>query len=148
MMGFIKAVLLVLLAAASPPAKQANVPEQAARYAECRIIPAPIVEAPPVEAPENECRYIGDWTVTAYCPCSACNGGYTGTASGAPLTPYRTAASNSLPFGTRVLIGDSVWCIEDTGYSPYGDAWIDILLPTHEEALAWGVRTVSVYIVE
>lgn len=104
----------------------------------------PVVEEEPYF---EQYTYIGEWTVTAYCPCAQCNGGYTGTASGAPLTPYWTAASNSLPFGTQLLIGDSVYCVEDTGYSPYGDNWIDILFATHDEALAWGVRTVSVYIV-
>lgn len=90
-------------------------------------------------------EYLGDWTITFYCCGPCCNGSYTGTASGAPLTPWHTAACTALPFGTRVYIeGVGEFTIEDTGVS---GAWIDCCVGSHDEALALGMRTAAVYIV-
>jgi len=94
---------------------------------------------------EHDLVYIGEWTATGYCPCEVCNGGYSGTASGAPLTPYWTVACNSLPMGSILVIDGQQYQVQDTGWSPYGDQWLDICFGSHEEAYAWGVRTVSVY---
>ena len=90
---------------------------------------------------------LGDWTITAYCPCAACCGQWaTGwTASGTIATAGRTVACNCLPFGTRLLIGGQEYVVEDTGWSPYGEAWIDIFFNTHEEALAFGEKVMEVY---
>lgn len=90
-------------------------------------------------------EYIGDWTVTFYCTDHCCNGQYTGTASGAPLTPWRTAACTALPFGTVVYIeGVGQFVIEDTGVS---GNWIDCCVDSHQQALDLGMRTAAVYIV-
>ncbi len=93
--------------------------------------------------------YLGTWTATAYCSCPICCGDYsTGyTASGTLATEGRTIACNSLPMGTQVLIDGNTYTVEDTGYSPYGDAWIDIFFESHDSALAYGVRPVDVYLV-
>ena len=93
--------------------------------------------------------YLGEWTITAYCPCSTCCGAWaTGcTASGEPATAGHTVACNILPFYTHVMIDDVVYTVEDTGSTEYGDAWIDVFFNTHEEALAFGVQTKSVYLV-
>lgn len=89
--------------------------------------------------------YLGDWTITFYCTGSCCNGQYTGTASGAPLTPWHTAACTALPFGTVVYIeGVGQFVIEDTGVS---GNWIDCCVDSHQQALDLGMRTASVYIV-
>ena len=87
--------------------------------------------------------YLGEWTITFYCPCSICNGSYTGTASGAPLTPWHTAACGSLPFGTRVYVeGIGEFTVEDTGVS---GEWLDLCVESHDQALALGMRTAAVY---
>lgn len=92
--------------------------------------------------------YLGDWTITGYCPGACCCGEYASgyTASGTLATAGRTIACNSLPFGTRLMIDGVVYTVEDTGYSPY-EPWADIFFDTHEEALAWGLQTKEVYLV-
>lgn len=92
--------------------------------------------------------YLGDWTITAYCPCEICCGAYSSgyTASGTLATAGRTIACNELPFGTQVMIDGCIYTVEDTGWSPYGQ-WIDIYFDSHDEALAYGMRTKEVYLV-
>lgn len=97
-------------------------------------------------APEPE--YLGDWTVTAYCSCALCCGEQDmETASGRSPIAGHTAACNILPFYTRILIDGIEYEVEDTGYTEYGDYWIDIYFDTHEEALAYGVQTREIYLV-
>lgn len=94
--------------------------------------------------------YLGTFTATAYCACPICTGAYsTGyTASGTLATEGRTVACNILPFGTQIYIeGYGYYTVEDTGWSPYGDAWLDIFYSSHDSALAFGVRNVEVYLV-
>lgn len=98
---------------------------------------------------ESGLTYLGDWTITAYCPCESCCGAYSSgyTASGTLATAGRTIACNILPIGTQVMIDDCIYTVEDTGWSPY-EQWIDIFFDTHEEALAYGVQVREVYLVE
>lgn len=100
--------------------------------------------------PEEQLTYLGNWTITAYCPCEECCGpwasGY--TASGAPAVAGHTVACNILPTGSRILIDGVEYTVEDTGWSPYGDEWIDIFFYTHEEALNFGIKEMEVYLIE
>lgn len=93
--------------------------------------------------------YLGQFTATAYCSCEICCGEYASgyTASGTLATEGRTVACNSLPFGTQLMIDGVIYTVEDTGYSPYGEAWLDIFFDSHESALAFGLREVEVYLV-
>lgn len=93
--------------------------------------------------------YLGQFTATAYCACQECCGEYSSgyTASGTLATEGRTIACNSLPFGTEVMIDGNIYVVEDTGWSPYGDAWLDIFFADHDSALAYGMRTVDVYLI-
>lgn len=76
---------------------------------------------------------------------------YTGrnTASGIPPRPGAAAVDPSvIRFGTRLYVdgyGHAFAC--DRGSSIKGDR-IDLFFPTRGEALAWGVRNTSVYILE
>ena len=91
---------------------------------------------------------LGTWTCTAYCSCVDCTtdgNGYTASATFA--TEGRTIACNSLPMGTQVMIDGNIYTVEDTGWSPYGDAWIDIYFDSHEAALCFGVQMKEVYLV-
>lgn len=114
------------------------------------FIPEPEEVSAEVEEAETapEITYLGDWTITAYCPGACCCGDYASgyTASGTLATAGRTIACNSLPFGTKLMIDGVVYTVEDTGYSPY-EPWADIFFDTHEDALAWGVQTKEVYLV-
>ena len=108
----------------------------------------------PIEEPETSTEplltSLGYWTITAYCACPICTGEYaTGyTASGTLATEGRTVASNVLPFGTQVVIDGNTYTVEDTGYSPYGDNWIDIYFDSHDAALEFGVQEKEVYLLE
>lgn len=94
--------------------------------------------------------YLGQYTATAYCACPICTGEYSSgyTASGTLATEGRTVACNVLPMGTQIYAdGYGYYTVEDTGWSPYGDAWLDFYFSSHDTALAFGLRTVDVYLV-
>ncbi len=86
--------------------------------------------------------------VTAYCPCRKCCGpGAKGiTASGARAKGRMVAADRSVPFGTRIYIpGYGLARVTDRGGAIKGNR-LDLLMPTHEQALRWGRRTATVTI--
>ena len=57
---------------------------------------------------------------------------------------FLAAAPRSIPFGTRLSIpGYGVCRVEDRGGAIKGNR-IDVLMPTHAAARAWGVRYVKV----
>ena len=88
------------------------------------------------------------YKITAYCPCSKCCGKATGrTASGTTATAGRTvAASSKFAFGTKLNIGGHIYTVEDRGGAVNGNK-IDIFVNTHAEALQWGVRYMTVSVV-
>jgi uncharacterized protein YabE (DUF348 family) len=90
------------------------------------------------------------YKVTAYCSCAVCCGksssGY--TASGTKATSGRTvAASSQFAFGTKLLINGQEYVVEDRGGAIKGNK-IDIYMDSHADALAWGVRYLTVQVVE
>ena len=67
------------------------------------------------------------------------------TASGTYVTEGRTVACNDFPFGTKLLIGENVYVVEDRcGY----DNVIDIYFDDHRDAMSWGRRVMEVTVVE
>ena len=93
-------------------------------------------------------EFLGTWTITAYCGCPECCGGWSGspTASGAWPTEGWTVACGSLPFGSIVYIeGLGTRCVEDRGV--YGD-WIDVYFEDHDAADSFGMQELEVYLVE
>lgn len=94
--------------------------------------------------------YIGTYTCTGYCACEICTGIYCSgyTASGTWATEGRTIACNTLPMGTEVVIDGHTYIVEDTGWSPYGEAWIDIFFEDHQRASDFGVQSKDVYVWE
>ena len=91
--------------------------------------------------------YLGEWTTTGYCACSECCGVWaTGcTASGVLATSNHTVACGILPFGTQVMIDNVIYTVEDTGVD---GEWIDIFFDSHDEALAYGMQTKSIWRLE
>lgn len=85
-------------------------------------------------------------TITHYCSCSACAGQWAGgpTASGVMPTPNHTVACE-LPFGTRLEINGQEYVVEDRGVS---GMWVDIYCSSHDEALARGMYSADVYIID
>lgn len=106
------------------------------------------VDVPRMEIPLlPKLTYYGNCRITFYCPNACCCGAYASgyTASGAPVQANHTVANGSLPFGTKVMIDDVVYTVEDRGVG--GDQF-DIFVWSHEEALARGLYYRDVWIVE
>lgn len=89
------------------------------------------------------------YKITAYCSCSKCCGKSTGrTASGTKATAGRTvAAPSNFAFGTKLNIGGHIYTVEDRGGAINGNK-IDIYVSSHQAALQWGVRYLTVSVVE
>ncbi len=86
------------------------------------------------------------YRVTAYCPCEKCCGEFADgiTASGRPATGLIVAAPPDIPFNTRLDIpGYGRGLVADRGGVIKGDR-LDVLFPTHQEALEWGVQYLKV----
>lgn len=91
---------------------------------------------------------LGMFSVTGYCPCSKCSGGHCLTYSGTTPRPHHTLSADLtvLPLGTKVMIDNVVYTVEDIGGSVDGHT-IDIFFATHEEALAFGRQTKEAFAV-
>ncbi len=92
---------------------------------------------------------LGIFKTTGYCTCEQCIGDSSGlTYSGTvPKARHTVSADISLyPVGTRLMIGDVVYTVEDTGSNIAGN-WIDIYYESHEEAFAHGVQMQEVFTV-
>ncbi len=94
--------------------------------------------------------YLGTFTVTHYCPYQCCNGKWAGmTASGATPTPWYTIAvdTRKIPMGSKVYIeGYGDFVAQDRGGAIKGNR-IDVLVGSHAEALALGVKKMEVYLI-
>ncbi|MDY3014970.1 MAG: 3D domain-containing protein [Evtepia sp.] len=84
---------------------------------------------------------MGTFRISHYCPCSICNGGYSGTATGATLTPWCTIAVDQsvIKLNSTVYIdGYGEFKAQDTGSAIKGNR-IDVCVSSHEEAYRLGV---------
>ena len=102
------------------------------------VVPGPDAtqDAESLELSEPVMEYLGRYYITGYDTCAACCGKTDGiTASGAVAQVGRTAASNTLPFGTRIYIdGIGTRTIEDCGSMK--DYVIDVLCVDHPACYA------------
>lgn len=103
---------------------------------------------------EPQLEYLGEFTITGYCPCSKCCGKWAGsnTASGTVPTPGKTIGTDwtTIAPGTEVYIeGYGYRTVEDKPANwiieRYSGKIIDVFCATHEEALAVGRQVVKVY---
>lgn len=88
-------------------------------------------------------------TATAYCACAECCGKTDGiTATGTTATAGRTIAvdPNVIPYGTQVIIDGNTYVAEDCGGAVKGND-VDIYFDTHEEAVEFGRRVLTAYVV-
>lgn len=96
---------------------------------------------------------LGEFRLTAYCPCMKCCGKTDGiTATGTMATEGRTIAVDPkvIPYGTRVLL---IWpdgtqhsyIAEDCGGCVNGNH-IDVLFDDHRAARVFGVQSAMVYL--
>lgn len=114
----------------------------------------PETEEPTLPKPEQPealqtVEHLGEFKLTAYCTCPACCGQWADgiTASGTKAVPGRTIAVDPrvIPLGSTVYINGAEYTAEDTGGAVKGNR-IDILFPSHQEALAFGVQHADVSI--
>jgi 3D (Asp-Asp-Asp) domain-containing protein len=91
---------------------------------------------------------LGEFKLTAYCPCEICCGKWSGgaTASGVMPKANHTIAVDTdvIPFGTEVIINNKKYIAEDTGSAIKGNK-IDIYFEDHQEALEFGVQYANVF---
>lgn len=93
-------------------------------------------------------QYIGECTITAYCPCAECCGRWADgvTASGLPAGPGIVAVDpDVIPLGSTVIIDGQKYLAADTGSGVEG-LHIDICMGSHGETVEHGVRTADVWV--
>ncbi len=93
---------------------------------------------------------LGIFTTTGYCNCSKCNSaGHTLTYSGTvPKANHTISADlNIYPIGTRLMIGDTIYTVEDKGSHVSGN-WIDVYYDNHDDAWGHGMKTEEVFAVK
>lgn len=93
-------------------------------------------------------RYIGECTVTYYCPCEACCGQWADglTATGLPAAPGIVAVDPEvIPLGSTVVIDGLRYLAADTGVT---GRHVDICLADHAATVEAGVGTEDVWVVE
>lgn len=91
-------------------------------------------------------QYIGECTITAYCPCAECCGEYADglTSTGFPALPGVVAVDpDVIPLGSTVIIDGNKFIAADTGVT---GNHIDICLSNHFQAKEYGVKTEDVWI--
>ena len=94
--------------------------------------------------------YMGTFKCTTYCPCTICNGGWSTTATGNPLTPWYTIAVDPrvIPLGSTVYIeGLGTFKAHDTGGAIKGHK-IDVCVDSHAYAQVQTWYDMNVYIVK
>ena len=139
MVRAVQLIALIIPLMLSRPALSPSHIRQERHAAEEQLIRAMYTEKDPVLSYYGECR------ITFYCPCSRCCGKSDGiTASGTKATANHTVAA-TLPFGTRLMIEDKEYVVEDRGV---GDMQIDIYVDSHDEALRRGLYYTEVYLIE
>lgn len=109
-------------------------------------------KAPAAEEPSDGTHrgaYLGKFKTTAYCGCKHCSAGSGLTYSGTvPKENHTISADIKLfPLGTKLMIGDTIYTVEDIGGSVVGNV-LDLYFDNHRDALNYGVRTVDVYAVQ
>lgn len=93
---------------------------------------------------------LGEFKLTAYCTCEVCCEEWADgvTASGTEATVGRTIAVDPdvIPLGSTVYINGLDYLAEDIGGAIKGNR-IDVLMPTHQDALDFGVQYANVSII-
>ena len=91
-------------------------------------------------------EYLGEFTITAYCPCEDCCGRWADgvTASGLPAGPGIVAVDRSvIPLGSTVVIDGQRYLAADTGVT---GNHVDICVTSHQSAKDHGVRKAEVWV--
>ena len=92
---------------------------------------------------------MGKFKLTAYCPCEDCSEGHGyNTATETVAEEEKTIAVDPevIDYGSKVLIGDTIYIAEDCGGKVKGDH-IDIFMEDHSAVGKFGVKYTQIYIV-
>ena len=97
--------------------------------------------------------FLGEYTLTAYCPCTRCCGKNDGiTATGTLAAEGRTIAVDPrvIPYGSRVLLifpngTQHTYIAEDCGSGVTGSR-VDVFFSDHETARVFGVQSAMAYL--
>ena len=104
----------------------------------------------PTTEPEIKRISLGEFKITAYCPCSRCCGEFADgiTSTGTVATEGRTIAVDPsvIPYGSIVEIAGVEYIAEDCGGAIKQNK-IDIFYNLHSDALEWGVQYHEVFII-
>ena len=106
------------------------------------MLPAPEAEEPSI--------YVGEFTLTAYCPCEKCCGKWADglTATGIQAGPGVVAVDpDVIKLGSTVIIDGQQYLAADTGSGVDGMR-IDVCTDSHEAAAAFGVQTAGVWVID
>lgn len=145
------AVLAALILSA-PPAATAE--ERAAvTVEEAPAAYDPVWDIPASEPAACDDVFLGEYTLTAYCPCTRCCGKDDGiTAAGTLAAEGRTIAVDPrvIPYGTHVLLifpdgTQHTYIAEDCGSGVTGSR-VDVFFSDHETARVFGVQSAMAYL--
>lgn len=93
---------------------------------------------------------MGEYTVTAYCPCPLCCGEWADglTYTETVATEGRTIAVDPevIPLGSIIEINGEEYIAEDIG-GAIKENRIDIFFSNHEDALKWGVQNHKIFLI-
>lgn len=124
------------------------------------ITSTPVQETFEPPHPTTELVSLGEFRITAYCPCEICCGNWAKnrpvdedgsvqvfTASGDLAVEGVTIAADTsvLPFGTEVIIDDVKYIVQDRGKAIKGNK-IDVYFENHQDALEFGVQYKEIFI--
>ena len=125
--------------------------ERVTRSAEVVARESEVIPVTEIQAPEIVRTELGEFTITAYCPCAKCCGEWADgiTYTGTVATEGRTIAVDPgvIPLGSVVEINGVEYVAEDIGGAIDGNH-IDIYFNDHNDALVWGVQDLKVCLVE
>lgn len=135
---------IILTSTSSSKENESQAPNPSLWYAETAFLP------------EKEFKSAYTWKeikveATAYCSCKYCTGWGKGiTASGVVPSRGTIAAPQHIKFGTIIkLDGLGEFTVQDRGggiKEKNGVIYIDVWMPTHEEALQFGRKTMKGWI--
>lgn len=144
--------ILAALILSAPPAVTAE--ECAAvQMAEDSAAYDPAWDIPASEPAACDDMFLGEYTLTAYCPCTHCCGKDDGiTATGTLAAEGCTIAVDPrvIPYGSRVLLifpngTQHTYIAEDCGSGVTGNH-IDVFFSNHETARVFGVQSAMAYL--
>ncbi len=119
-----------------------------------------ISDYPSPTKPENTYECLGEFRISAYCPCEICCGVYANDrptdlngnkivigAGGVQLKAGVSIAADTdlFPFGTELIIDGKTYVVQDRGGSIKGNK-IDIYFNNHNAAAEYGIKYKNVYI--